>query len=170
MKRVGPLLSLMQQAGLALTIGVIASLSWFVQILFRSHSRTSFTLWFLLYFVVGLGTFIASIWISYDLRTGIESGRWPETEIERFRTIFDKPWLNGLNVTLAFAAVFFMFFELLASHLHHVPGYGYGLLFFSQILSQFSMAVRRPRPRSTDQHIDWRNAPPITSDHWGSPS
>lgn len=169
MKRVSPLLSLMQQAALALAIGVIASLCWFFEVLFRTHVHTSLTLWFILYSVFGLASFIASIWISYDLRTGIESGRWPETEIDRFRATFDKPWLTGISVTLAFAALFFMFFDLVSSH-HHVRGSGYGVLFLSQILSQFSMAVRRPRPRSTGQRIDWRSAPPITSDHWGQHS
>ena len=167
MKRVSPLLSLMQQAALALAIGVIASLCWFFEVLFRTHVHTSLTLWFILYSVFGLASFIASIWISYDLRTGIESGRWPDNEIDRFRATFDKPWLTGLTVTLAFAAIFFMFFDLLSSRHHRVPGYGYGLLFLSQILTQFSMAVRRPRPRSSDSHIDWRKSSPITSDHWG---
>jgi hypothetical protein len=168
MKRVGPILSLMQQAALALAIGIISSLFWFFQFLFRFHSHTSFfILWFVLYSVFGLVSFIASIWTSYDLRAGIESGRWPDTEIDRFRATFDKPWLTGLTVTLAFAAIFFMFFDLLSSRHHHVPGYGYGMLFLSQILSQFSMAVRRPRPRSSGEHTDWRKSSPITSDHWG---
>ncbi len=81
MKRVGPLLSLMQQAVFALAIGVIASLCWFVEVLFRTHVHASIALCFILYSVFQLVSFIASIWISYDLRTGIESGRWPEAEI-----------------------------------------------------------------------------------------
>ena len=106
-----------------------------------------------------------SLWISYDLHTGIESERWHEEQIERFRATFNTPLAVGVYATLTIAAFFFLFFDLM-SH-HHAHESGYGLLLLLQNLSQLQMAARRPKLRTPGQRIDWRSAPPITSDHWG---
>jgi hypothetical protein len=104
----------------------------------------------------------------YDLRTGIESERWPQEQIERFRATFDTPLAVGVYATLTVATLFFLFFDLM-SH-HHAHASCYGLLLLSQNLSQLLMASLRPKSRLSDQRIDWRSAPPITCDHWGQPN
>ncbi|WP_158792171.1 hypothetical protein [Granulicella sp. L60] len=158
-------ISVMQQAVICVVLGLVSAVIWFVAPLVRVHSGHAFALWFTLFAVTALGAFIASLWISYDLRTGIESERWPPEQIERFRVTFDTPLVVGVYATLTVAAMFFLSFDLM-SH-HHAHGSGYGLLLLTQNLSQLLMASRRPKSRLSGQRIDWRSAPPITSDHWG---
>lgn len=158
-------MSVMHQAILCITLGVVSAVAWFVEPLVRVRSGHAFILWFTLFVVTALGTFVASLWISYDLRTGIESERWPEEQIERFRATFNTPLAVGVYATLTIAALFFLFFDLM-SH-HHAYGSGYGVLLLSQNLSQLQMAARRPKSRTPGQRTDWRSMPPITSDHWG---
>jgi hypothetical protein len=157
-------ISVMQQAILCITLGVVSAVAWFVEPLVRVRSGHALILWFT-FVVTALGAFVASLWVSYDLRTGIESERWPEEQIERFRATFNTPLTVGVYATLTIAALFFLFFDLMSRH--HAHGSGYGLLLLSQNLSQLLMTARRPKPRTPGQPIDWRFAPPITSDHWG---
>ena len=158
-------ISVMQQANLCITLGVVSAAAWFLEPLVRVRSGHTSLLWSVLFVVTALGTFVVSLWISYDLRNGIESGRWPEEQIERFRATFKTPLAMGVYATLTIAALFFLFFDLM-SH-RHAYGSGYGLLLLSQNLSQLWMAARRPRSRTPGQRIDWRSMPAVTSDHWG---
>ncbi|HTF64914.1 MAG TPA: hypothetical protein VK638_19730, partial [Edaphobacter sp.] len=90
----------MQQAILCIALGVVSAVAWFVEPLVSARSGHALTLWFSLFVVTVLGTFVASIWISYDLRTGIESERWPEEQY----------------ATLTIAALFFLFSDLMSHH------------------------------------------------------
>lgn len=156
-------MSVMQQAILGMALSLFSAVTWSAEPLFLVRSAPAFGLWLTLISATVMATFIASVWISYDLRTGIESERWPEQQIERFRAIFHSRLVVGAHTTLAFAAMLFFCFDLLSQRHRHWSAFG--LLLLSQNLSQVLMAGRRTS--SAGQHIDWRSASPITSDHWG---
>ncbi len=158
-------ISVLKQAMLCVALGVLSSLLWFIVPLVHPRSSHALALWMTLFFLTSSGTMIASVWIGYDLRNGVESERWPPEEIERFRSTFDNPLVRGAYFTLTFGVLLFLLRALLSRH--HFRGSGFGLFVLSQTLSQILMAARRPRPGIPVGQIDWRAAPRITSDHWG---
>ena len=158
-------MSVMQQAFLCCTLGMVSVAAWCLLRVIHVHSRHAFALGFTVFFVAVLGTYIASIWLGYDLRTGIESERWPEEQINNFRAAFSAPLAWAVYAAATIAAFLLLFYDLI-SHNHHRE-MGSGLMLLSQNFSQLLIAARRPKSRHPLQRIDWRSAPRITSDHWG---
>jgi hypothetical protein len=157
--------SVLKQAMLCMALGVLSTLLWFIAPLVHSRSSHALALWMTLFFLTSSGTMIASVWIGYDLRDGVESERWPPEEIERFRSTFDNPLVRGAYLTLTLSVLGFFLYALLSRH--HFRGSGLGLFVLSQTLSQILIAARRPELGIPVGQIDWSAAPRITSDHWG---
>jgi hypothetical protein len=158
-------ISVMQQAVLCIALGLVSSTAWFVEPLTRDYSGHTRTLWFMLFAAPVFATVITSYWIGYDLRNGIESERWPEEQIKRFRATFNSPLSVGVYVTLTIVTFLFLILDVMSAH--HAYGSGYGLLLLLQNFSQLKMAARPPKAHSPVERIDWHSATPITSEHWG---
>jgi hypothetical protein len=152
---------IMQQAALAVALGLTSAVAWAVMPSRHDHPR-HFTLWLCILMIGGLGSYLAAIYLAYDVRTGVQSGRWPEPQIERFRSTFHSLLASGLHFAITLVAVAVMLYGIVAHG--RASGSGWGLLMFSQVLTQLVMRCTRP---AADQTADWRTSARLSSDHWG---
>jgi hypothetical protein len=109
---------------------------------------------------------LVGFYIAYDLRTGIESHRWPAAEIEPYRTVFRSYWMTTFIFALPIAFLVLVSARLIMGH--HSPFLAsYGLLMFSNVFTQLGAAARPPRSQPSVEQMNLSSAAPLVSSHWG---
>ncbi len=153
-------LSAVQLATGVILGGIVAACGFVVLIPQHSGISSREARIFVSFALVVLG-FVISLWAGSDLTNGMQGGRWPDEKIETVRAHLESPWLRGL------AVVFLVLACLMLAFSAHDQGRGFfwPALILSQTITRLQLSAKRPPV--TPEPINWNNASPVYSEHWG---
>jgi hypothetical protein len=137
---------------------ITSALFLFPQVWVIHHHRAAALL-------IGFGIFAVGALLALrsttDLRNGVESEHWPESQIKPFRRFARSPLFTAIGIALFVALVLLEFIFK-----GRLRGEFWACFLFLQTLSQVGLAFKR-RPAAKQPAVQWNNLSPIRSDHWG---
>ncbi len=144
---------------LAIAGGFVASAGLLGQNVYPLHRGTSLPIAFLLLVVVSLS---GMYWAAYMLREDVANERWSAETLAPLRRLVDHPIWRG-----AMALLFIAMIAALVVTRHNRTWF-WGVFCLLQTQTQIGSAIARPRPHTgPGTRLDWSQAAPLRSEHWG---
>jgi archaellum biogenesis protein FlaJ (TadC family) len=152
-------LSPMQLACLALSGSFAPSIAFWLPIMPGSNHRDAWSILGVVLFATGI---LFLFRVPPELESGIANRRWPESQVEKLRSILNSRAITIVLFMLLIACVVMVF--LPQRSFRRVT---WAFMLPVQSLSLLRLACKEPKPQGPFERLDWKSIPPLQSQHWG---